>query len=237
MARKYKRIKKPKYRYGINGPVRLRRQVMASTNVNVKPTTKLFPAIKVVTMKYNDVNSYSGTPAGVYTYRSNALFDPDFTGTGVQCRGYDTLTNLYNKTTVYSCSATITAWSTNANGCYLTAYPTLQPYPTVSTMPDIKPLTEQTGARTIYLPANGTQRTMKVYFSCKNRFGVSMDTIKNDLTVYGADPGSIPSRNGYIVLVGYTGSLNLGTDTTAYTYRIKLRYNSIFRQSVQDITQ
>jgi len=214
---------------------------MNTTNVNQAPTTKLFPTIKPVIMKYNDSLAFNGTTNCLQVYAMNNLYDLDYSnggGANAQPRGFDTLAGLYNKYVVYTATATVTAHSVDStNGSFILGYPTLQPGPTLTAISNIKPLSEQVGARTVFLPPTGESRKIKIHFSCKNRFGIPLKEIKESASLYGAAINAAPQRVGYVNIVGYPGDLNLGTTATNIVYTVKIRCKCIFRQQVQDLSQ
>jgi hypothetical protein len=76
-----------------------------------------FPANRTVELDYADMvycNSSSGTP-GVYQFRLNSAFDPDYTSTGHQPMGFDQWSSYYNHYVVESCSYQISI-NTAPNG-------------------------------------------------------------------------------------------------------------------------
>ena len=213
---------------------------MKSASTSIATSYKLFPVRKTVILKYNDQLAYNGSAASLQVYAMNNLYDLDYTngGTNSQPRGYDTLSSLYNRYICYSGTAYITAHSLDTtNGSFMVAYPTLQPGPTLTAYPNIKPLSEQTGARQVYLPKSGDSKTIKVHFSCKNQFGIPLKEIKDNATVYGSTTSGAPSRVGYINIVGYPGDFNIGTTNTNIVFTVKLRLKCIFLQQAQDLSQ
>jgi len=73
-------------------------------------------------MKYAEaVNSDA---AGLYAFNLNSIFDPNRTGVGHQPYGHDTLSILYNRYRVISCSYRVIAQtSANTAGLQITALP------------------------------------------------------------------------------------------------------------------
>lgn len=85
-----------------------------SGRYNVVPHKSLFGNSKAVKMKYFANISLDpsavGEP-GVHVFRANSLFDPDFSATGHQPRGFDEVISLYQHYTVIHSKCT--AWFTN----------------------------------------------------------------------------------------------------------------------------
>lgn len=62
------------------------------------------------TLTYADVFTINpGAQAGVYTFRGNSLFDPDYTSTGHQPYYYDQLAQMYSRYRVYSSRIKVSA--------------------------------------------------------------------------------------------------------------------------------
>lgn len=77
-----------------------------------------FPKSKLVRMRYVDeITINAGTSGSVrYVFRANSLFDPNFTGTGHQPKGFDQNMIFYNHYTVLGSMCTMTyANKTGAN--------------------------------------------------------------------------------------------------------------------------
>jgi hypothetical protein len=88
-----------------------------TTNDYTTKVPYIFGFIKpreVATLHYMDIfyDSLAAGAASIYTFRSNSIFDPDFTGTGHQPYGHDTLVALYNRYRVINLSWKITFPST-----------------------------------------------------------------------------------------------------------------------------
>jgi len=79
-----------------------------------------WPDVLAVKMCYNDVRPITAVGnEGVYTYRMNSVFDPDFTGVGGQPEGFDQLKALYSRYRVMALGVDVKATSlTSGNaGC------------------------------------------------------------------------------------------------------------------------
>lgn len=70
--------------------------------VSVPRNKMAFPQSMATTLRYCEAVTFNLNNANVstFTFRANDLYDPSFTGTGHQPRGFDELMNVYNKFTV-----------------------------------------------------------------------------------------------------------------------------------------
>ena len=69
-----------------------------------------FPAVEKYQLRYSQtvtINPGIGT-CGVYKFRANSIFDPDYTGIGHQPYGHDNLESIYQHYTVDSSTITVT---------------------------------------------------------------------------------------------------------------------------------
>ena len=70
-----------------------------------------------VVLRYHETFSVNpgigGTP-GVYVFRSNSCYDPNFTGTGHQPRGFDQIMTMYQYIAVRECQMEV--WFTTSDG-------------------------------------------------------------------------------------------------------------------------
>lgn len=94
MGKTYKRKSKLKSR---SKKQRLQRVVIAKPQKNILSRSPLFTSLKT-TLRYYDnvaINPGAGT-AGSHVFIANGMYDPDFTGTGHQPRGFDQIMALYD---------------------------------------------------------------------------------------------------------------------------------------------
>lgn len=94
----------------------IRRGGQRTTTVN--KSLQPFPSRYICKMKYceslNGVGGPTGAGYGNYQFLANSIYDPNATGVGHQPYGMDTLTALYNRYRVISCSYVINGTVTNA---------------------------------------------------------------------------------------------------------------------------
>jgi len=107
--------RKPARRWKKRG-IRRGGQRTTTVNKSVQP----FPSRYICKMKYcesvNGVGGPAGAGYGNYQFSANSIWDPNATGIGHQPYGMDTLTALYNRYRVISCSYVINGTVTNASG-------------------------------------------------------------------------------------------------------------------------
>lgn len=90
-------------RIGYTGASRTKRARKASNGVmstsKLSGDHRILSTSKVVTMRYAEQFSIDPTASvpGTYIFNANGLFDPNFTGTGHQPRGYDELMSMYRR--------------------------------------------------------------------------------------------------------------------------------------------
>ena len=79
----------------------------------VAPTNRMngsngFPSVQRVVLTYESQHTLNpGAAVAQYTYRGNSLYDPDYTGAGLQPRYYDTYSTVYGKYRVFGSRITI----------------------------------------------------------------------------------------------------------------------------------
>lgn len=99
-----------------------RRRVGVPRSLNTSGRSGPFPPSAVVSLRYTDnlgtINPAAGL-AGVYTFRANSINDPNFTGTGTQPYGHDTLATVYSKYRVLSSKITVHMFQDGTTGADL----------------------------------------------------------------------------------------------------------------------
>lgn len=155
---------------------------------------------------------------GVYQFRSNGIFDPDFTGTGHQPRGRDELALLYKNYIVHGVMVTVFAQSLTANNQSIVS---IYPHSGATTLPDVRSLIENPDTKYCMFTPDKPCRLTK-YVSNPRLFSVSKQRYRNEATFsagMGGDPGA--TTTGYITI----NWINLNESTsTGHTIRVKLEY-------------
>lgn len=99
--------------------VRRRSQIGNAVNLTRKPGS-ILPNSVYCKLKYSSdfaLNIPSAGIPAVYIFRANSLYDPDFTGTGHQPRGFDQLMAFYNHYTVVGAKITLSIDSSHTSPC------------------------------------------------------------------------------------------------------------------------
>jgi len=80
----------------------------------ITKTIKTIPDVAEVQLNYSNTNALApGVSVGLNVFRANAVFDPDFTGVGIQPTGFDQYATLYNRYRVIGVYVQI--WVSNGN--------------------------------------------------------------------------------------------------------------------------
>lgn len=111
------------YRYKSKRKARKSRSAYSKTGVSAPRSILPFPNIQHVKLCYNDMLTLTSTTGIIDThiYRSNSLYDCDYTGTGHQPYTFDTYMGLYNRYEVLSTEIRITFQNRDNNYAYLAA--------------------------------------------------------------------------------------------------------------------
>lgn len=160
-----------------------------------------------------------------YTFRCNSIFDPDFTGGGLQPRYFDTLLGANNTDTpyhqyrVHACSVLATFWPT-ANGVQQSGFASVGMRKSQSSAPtSLKEMRERPFYRTrpIYPTATDKPVTIKNFIKIKKILG-NKDLVDNEETL--ADYNSNPVQEIY----GDISICNVGTSTTQQFVDVRITY-------------
>jgi hypothetical protein len=92
---------------------------------NVNPYSSIVAPRLVTRLRYAELVTMTTDVLGNSTnaFNLNSLFDPNRTGAGHQPRGYDELSNLYNRYRVYGLTFKVTATTSGTDQLQLGAYP------------------------------------------------------------------------------------------------------------------
>lgn len=136
-----------------------------------------------------------GSGFGSYLFRTNGLYDPNYTGTGHQPMYFDKLTAIYNHyhVTASKCKATVVRTGT-ASSVQMAMYIDDD---TVTSCSAISTAFERPGSKTSYSnPSQGVQRSSTCYWNGQYAFGGNV--IDND-TLKGTG-SSDPTEQQYFVI-------------------------------------
>lgn len=179
-----------------------------------------FPAQLITKMKYSQTFTISSALGAKQEFNLNSVWDPDRTGIGHQPYGFDTLSTVYNRYKVMSCSYSINAYPSEGTApirvCALPANDAI----TNTTLSDAcedpraKWMIQVPGAPAkalkgrVYLP-NIMGRTLRQYDGDETRFAA----------LAGASPTELAILNIYAQGLNDTGTSVLGTITMTYTVK------------------
>lgn len=162
--------------------------------------------------------------ANTYIYQANNLFDPDFTGTGHQPRGFDQFMLLYNHYTVVGAKITLTASGEDSSGENY-VFGITQRSDASSASSELKDYTE---GRTVVsrMIAGGLSNPSKTVSSSMNigRFlGVSKPLSETDLA---GSKTAGPERPAYFYL--FAAQPTAGSSSGRIQYQITIDYSVVF---------
>lgn len=181
------------------------------------PSKQLFPDVMYVTMKYCEaINDSSAiTNSGVYQFRGNSIFDPNFTGVGHQPLGHDTYEQLYRRYTVLGSSITVHFINTDADPVTVAVAPK---YNSVAGSV-IEQLIEDENGRSLTVSATGSDDSgvlRSPYIASRDILGAA--EAESVSTFFGSNP-TVPWYWGII----YT-NLNGGGTGFDVKFRVVINY-------------
>lgn len=159
-------------------------------------------------------------------YRGNNIYDPDYTGVGHQPRGFDQLSDNYNKYVVLGSSCELIGVS-GASGDAGVIEVSLMPVVSPSTLSNRDPeyLAEMPGSQMMVIAPGGEKQIISAYQSTANVKGVSRRTILTDDTFEGTVAGSGPNNAWYWQINAQVADENTTMDAFLYVklvYYVKL---------------
>lgn len=180
-----------------------------------------FLAPKLVTkLRYAGVVSISNGVAdfGMYQFRMNSVYDPDYTGGGAQPPYFDRMAQLYNNFRVLSCKYQVRGQYASGTYQNLVVWPSA----VATSVSSLQSAMCQTDARTIIMSGYNDTNTARVkgWLPMAKVFGVERAEIETD-SDYGAATSANPVRVAYLNL--YSGNLTGSTTSTAYAL-VELTY-------------
>lgn len=103
-----------------------------SRMVNVNKALRPFAQRYITKMKYSEALGLNGAGPLAYRWSLNSLWDPNFSGTGHQPYGFDTLQTIYNRYRVIACSYVISVSPNDANYLRIASLPANEQVNTLS---------------------------------------------------------------------------------------------------------
>jgi len=171
-----------------------------------------FPNRKYCKLQYSD-NILITAPATNLSYEQiyslNGLFDTDFTGTGHQPYGFDTMAVLYANYLCYACRVELEWYDPSADGlvCGYQLQGSTASGATISAL-DERPWSENT-----QISNTGDQRKVFRFFVPNHELlGVTKEQYRADTNNFGAAVTANPTANSYLRL--FAVSTQAGATTT-----------------------
>lgn len=175
-----------------------------------------------VKLEYNrDFTLASSSPSipQYHTFRLNSLFDPDLTGVGGQCSGFDEWATLYEKYCVYGCKVTVRAVNKTANPAVIVMLPSaVQP----TSLTDSESARQQAGAvyRMLGASTGYDAKVMSRYYTISSIYGVSKKAILES-DGYRALVGANPANQALITIMVDSSPTQAAYDVT---YNIQMLF-------------
>ncbi len=199
-----------------------------------------FKDSNLVRLKYADLIKIDTTAAASsipteYVFRANSCFDPDYTGTGHQPRGWDEQANIYNHYCVLGAKITVhfdngvNSFQNAGQYCYIQLRDRPPPVPATNTLVDILEEQPRYGS-TLYKPftsagnsnPNTANKLMKT-FSARKFFGIPQkDSVKTNDNLQ-ATVDDNPSEGAYFV-IGIVSSSTSTTNPDPIIARVEIEY-------------
>lgn len=182
-----------------------------------------FPQILRTTLRYKEAINLDPTAGQfkTYLYKTNDLYDPNYTGTGHQPMGYDQLAAVYTHYAVLKSRIKVTQITAPANPICFGVLMTDQngssgPWPAVCEQPPscVRFLTPTQGSL--------SPMVVKHSFDLKKATGVT-DALDSS---YSGVVGASPSDSFYYVV--FLQALDQSTDVAAMWYVIEIEYDAEF---------
>lgn len=187
--------------------------------VNVNKALQPFAQRYITKMKYCEAVNIASTGPQVYRWNLNSVFDPNRSGTGHQPYGHDSLTPIYNRYRVISCSYVISGVDTAGRYIQIAALPANEEA-TISSL-TVSEIRENPRARYITQAPNASLKMLKGYVSLPSLMGRNKAQYMAD-DRFQATAGSSPSEAA--VLNVFAQDLADGLNTINTTLNLTLTY-------------
>lgn len=190
---------------------RMFRTVPASPFLNPKLVTKL---------RYSQVVSHNNgvADAGMYQFRLNSPYDPDYTGGGSQPPFYDRMAGLYNTYRVLSAKYRIKSSYLSGTVQSLVVWTST----TATAVSSLQSALSQLDSHNITMCSfsDPDSNCIQRWLPMEKAFGVEKAEIETD-SDYGANSGANPTKISYLNL--YSGNLT-GTTTSTAASIVEITY-------------
>jgi len=190
----------------------------------VKSVSSPIPDRYMVKLKYADTIALTSAATPVaHLFRTNSLFDPDYTGVGHQPYGYDQLTPLYSQYRVFGISYKITF--TNISSGPMDVAVVLKSVVALSTVWNTIEEKPYVKVRHLAMPtAGGSIQVIKGYVSNPKLLGITKEQYRTN-TLYQGTATANPLESGYLHI--YADQPGGTTGLTVYA-NVELHYFAVF---------
>jgi hypothetical protein len=171
-----------------------------------------------------EIDPGTGTPTQ-YSFSANGLFDPNYTGTGHQPRGFDQLMLMYNHYIVVGAKITCTFHSLSP---IVSVVAGIHVGTDVTATPDLTDIIEQGNRKYVVLGGNSegdNTKTVTEYCSIKKEFGLK--DIRDNASIKGHVTGN-PTEQCYFHI--FTCAQNEVSNPTVVETSVLIDYLVIFTE-------
>lgn len=228
------------------GPYRMRSKYRKSkskqAHVNIFKPYRLMgntplPQSFITKLKYVDSFAINPTAAavGVYSFRANDLFDPNYTSVGHQPNGFDQIMALYNHFTVIGSTLKFTVSVPSNNDQPFVMGVHLDDDVNITDPGSVTAVMEQprTNRKIVPKPSAATSKDLEInqFFSAKKFFGVN--AIVSESNYRGnasASPNEIAMYHCFI------GPMDATSDLASYVCTVEIEYTAVFTEP-KDLNQ
>lgn len=216
---------------GAKKPYRRNRKNYAKGKV---PQSSLvpFPKTRMVKLRYITTIGLDASAGAVssYGFRSNSIYDPDYSGTGAQPYYTDQMFASYNKCTVVGSKITITPFGASATGAY-TVCGIYRDNDTTARNANLVEILEKPGTKWVGVgDSNQNPKTLSLTYSARKTHGGKPMSNSTLACTAAADP---TDEDFFRVFVGCPTST---TDPGAVTVLVKIEYTCVFHDRIEPAT-
>lgn len=192
-------------------------KVLSRKTVNVNKALTPFAQRYITKMKYAETIFINASGPQAYRWRLNGLYDPNYSGTGHQPHGYDTLSTIYNRYRVIKASYNITGVDQSGQYIVICSLPANEQVNALS----LSEMRENPRARFITQAPQAHLKTLKGSISIPSLVGRNKAQYMAD-DRYQAQVGSDPSEMALLNV--YVQRLDEGTNTLNVPIQVTITY-------------
>lgn len=195
-----------------------------------KLTMVPFPKIRAVKLRYITNVELDASSGAVTThgFRSNSIYDPDYSGTGAQPYYTDQMFASYNKCTVVGSKITILPFGASNTGTIVGVY---RDTDVTARSANLVEVLEKPGTRWMGIgDLTQNPRRLSLTYSAKKTHGGS---VLANTHLYCTDSGDPTNSDYYRVFVGCPNST---TDPGPVTVMVKIEYMCVFHDRIEPAT-